>query len=131
MVDKSRDYELKAVVGKGAFAKVYHAVSEGKTDVAVKVMDLEDIQSDLQEITSEVRTMKMMKNASILPIYCSFIVNEKLWLVMPLLEKGSCLRIMRCLKRRAKATVQRRLDRYDSQVCPRGPRVRPRPKADS
>ena len=99
---KAGDYELKAVVGKGAFAKVYHAVSEGKTDVAVKVMDLEDIQSDLQEITSEVRTMKMMKNASILPIYCSFIVNEKLWLVMPLLEKGSCLRIMRCLKKAGK-----------------------------
>ena len=97
------DYALKSVIGKGAFAKVYHACyGKNGADVAVKVMDLEDIQSDLQEITSEVRTMKMLKNSSILPIYCSFITNQKLWLVMPLLQKGSCLRIMRYLKKAGK-----------------------------
>lgn len=94
------DYELKTQIGQGAFAKVYQArcISK-KVDVAIKVMELDNLTSSLDDIYQEVRVMLLSKNPSVLRAYACFVVKRSLWLVMPLMRKGSCLRIMKVLRR--------------------------------
>lgn len=93
-------YELKSQIGQGAFAKVYQAYCKEKdTDIAIKVMELDNLTSSLEDIYQEVRVMLLSKNPSVLKAYACFVVNRSLWLVMPLMRKGSCLRIMKVLKR--------------------------------
>mmetsp|Transcript_12808 Transcript_12808/g.23742 ORF Transcript_12808/g.23742 Transcript_12808/m.23742 type:complete len:577 (-) Transcript_12808:1493-3223(-) len=93
-------YELVAQIGQGAFAKVWQARCEAmKSDVAIKIMELDNLTSSLDDIYQEVRVMLLSKNSSVLRAYACFVVKRSLWLVMPLMRKGSCLRIMKVLKR--------------------------------
>ncbi|GBG32950.1 Serine/threonine-protein kinase OSR1 [Hondaea fermentalgiana] len=94
-------YELKAQIGQGAFAKVWQATcKERNTDVAIKVIELDNLTSSLDDIYQEVRVMLLSKFPSVLRAYACFVVKRSLWLVMPLMRKGSCLRIMKVLKRK-------------------------------
>jgi serine/threonine-protein kinase OSR1/STK39 len=88
-------------VGKGAFAKVLQARCESKDNkrVAIKVMALENITTSMEEIQMEVHAMKMNKHPNVLDLYCCFVVGSELWLVMPLMDKGSCYYAMRCLRK--------------------------------
>ena len=90
-----------AEVGKGAFAKVLQARCESKDNmrVAIKVMALENITTSMEEIQMEVHAMKMNKHPNVLDLYCCFVVGSELWLVMPLMDKGSCYYAMRCLRK--------------------------------
>lgn len=89
-----------AEVGSGAFAKVLQARCESKgEDVAVKVMALENITTSMEEIQTEVCAMKMNKHPNVLDLYCCFVVRSDLWLVMPLMDKGSCYYAMRHQRR--------------------------------
>ncbi|CAK9014418.1 Serine/threonine-protein kinase OSR1 (Oxidative stress-responsive 1 protein) [Durusdinium trenchii] len=93
-------YELKAQIGQGAFAKVWQARCDEKdTDVAIKIMELDNLMLSIDDIYQEVRVMLLSKNPSVLRAYACFVVKRSLWLVMPLMRKGSCLRIMRVMKR--------------------------------
>ena len=89
-----------AEIGDGASAKVMQArcTSKGE-DVAIKVMALETITSSMEEIQAEVRAMKMNKHPNVLDLYCCFVVGSDLWLVMPLMDKGSCYYAMRHQRR--------------------------------
>lgn len=91
---------LEKVIGQGAFAKVWQAHCPKKDKrVAIKVMELEDVGTDnISDIVMEVRTMLLCKNPHVLSALACFVVKSTLWLVMPLMRKGSCLRIMRFLK---------------------------------
>lgn len=94
-------YELKHQIGQGAFAKVYQArCIANDTDIAIKVMELDNLTLSLEDIYQEVRVMLLSKNPHVLPAYACFVVKRSLWLVMPLMRKGSCLRIMKVLKRK-------------------------------
>jgi len=44
--------------------------------------------------------MKLARHANVLELLCSFVVDADLWLVMPLMDKGSCYYIMRSLRSR-------------------------------
>jgi serine/threonine-protein kinase OSR1/STK39 len=94
------DFLAHPEVGSGAFARVLQArcASKGE-DVAVKVMALENITSSMEEIQTEVCAMKMNKHANVLDLYCCFVVKSDLWLVMPLMDKGSCYYAMRHQRR--------------------------------
>ena len=88
-------------VGQGAFAKVYKAkCAQMKKDVAIKIMDLEKITTSFEDIRAEVQTMKMTNHRNVLSCYCSFVHKDQLWLVMQLMNKGSCLHVMNLLKRK-------------------------------
>ena len=67
--------------------------------VVVKVMALENIATSLEEIQSEVKAMKLNRHENVLSLYCCFVVGSDLWLVMPLMDKGSCYYILRCLRK--------------------------------
>jgi len=89
-------------IGKGAFAKVYIARcqkdSKRGEDLAIKVMNLERGTLNLDHLRQEVTTMKLCKHPNVLPLYSCFVVKSNLWLVMPFMNMGSCLEIMRQLK---------------------------------
>jgi len=92
-------YELLTLIGKGAFAKVWRArcILKG-IEVAIKVMDLEKIHAFLDDVHNEVQAMRLCDHPNVLRCHASFIHREQLWLVMQLMDKGSCLHVMNTAK---------------------------------
>lgn len=41
------------------------------------------------------QTMRQLNHPNLLPLYCSFVHKEHLWMVMPYVQGGSILNIMR------------------------------------
>jgi serine/threonine-protein kinase OSR1/STK39 len=96
-------YVISVEVGQGAFAKVMRAYCPLKDEsVALKVMKLENITTSLEEIQAEVRSMKLSHHVNVLDLLCCFVVKSDLWLVMPLMDKGSCHYVMRMLRKSGK-----------------------------
>jgi len=99
----SSAYSLERLIGRGAFAKVYLATCPSKKlntieRVALKIMDLEQVTAEITEISKEVQMMRMCCHTNILCCHASFVNKSDLYLVMPLMEKGSCLHIMHAAK---------------------------------
>ncbi|OQR93789.1 protein kinase [Achlya hypogyna] len=95
------DYQVIEKIGQGAFAKVMKAYCKPKdVFVAIKIMDLERITTSFEDIRAEVQTMKMTNHPNVLNCYCSFVYKDQLWLVMQLMNKGSCLHAMNQLKKK-------------------------------
>jgi len=103
----SSEYSLEHLIGRGSFAKVYTATcakkrSDGVQRVALKVMDLEHITTEIADISKEVQMMRMCHHSNVLCCHASFVSKSELFLVTPLMEKGSCLRIMRVAKQQGR-----------------------------
>jgi serine/threonine protein kinase len=47
------------------------------------------------EIIHEAQTMKAYHHPNVLPLYCSFVSGQELWMVMPFVSGGSVLHIMK------------------------------------
>jgi serine/threonine-protein kinase OSR1/STK39 len=105
MVDKAEypattaGYELEAVIGHGAFATVHAArVLEGPLEneaVAVKQLNLEEFaDSSMEDLRRELQTMRLCTHPAVATYHVAFAVRTQIWLVMPLLEGGSCTNLM-------------------------------------
>jgi len=111
-------YQLLGKVGRGAFATVWRAecYAPSQSDIvqvqpsqqlqqkededqqkkkkrfcAIKVLDLEHVDTNFCDIRLEVQTMRLSSHPNIVSIYTSFIQGSNLWLVMQLMNKGSSL----------------------------------------
>ncbi|KAI3799193.1 hypothetical protein L1987_34483 [Smallanthus sonchifolius] len=92
----AKDYKLYEEVGEGVSASVYRALCVPLNEVvAIKVLDLEKCNNDLDGIRREVQTMSLINHPNLLQSYCSFTSGQKLWVVMPYMSGGSCLHIMK------------------------------------
>ncbi|KAM0055556.1 putative protein kinase STE-STE20-Fray family [Helianthus debilis subsp. tardiflorus] len=92
----AEDYKLYEEVGEGVSASVYRALCVPlNTIVAIKVLDLEKCNNDLDGIRREVQTMSLINHPNLLRSYCSFTTGHNLWVVMPFMAGGSCLHIMK------------------------------------
>lgn len=92
-------YELMHMIGLGAFAKVYKAKCIPRNEYcAIKVLELEKLGSGIDEVRTEVATMKMCKHPNVLPCYCCFSEGAQLWVVMPFMDRGSCFHLLTSLK---------------------------------
>ncbi|KAL0913097.1 hypothetical protein M5K25_016529 [Dendrobium thyrsiflorum] len=90
------DYRLLEEVGQGASATVYRAMFIPYNEiVAVKCMDLDRCNSNLDDIRREAQTMSLMDHPNVVKGYCSFVVEHTLWVVMPFMAEGSCLHLMK------------------------------------
>ncbi|GFR41410.1 hypothetical protein Agub_g2093 [Astrephomene gubernaculifera] len=89
-------YQILDDCGRGVSATVHRAkcLTNNET-VAVKLMNLESMNCDLDEIIHEAQTMRMYNHPNILPLYCSFVHGQELWMVMPFVSGGSVLHIMK------------------------------------
>ncbi|KAL5224937.1 hypothetical protein ABZP36_011576 [Zizania latifolia] len=91
-----KEYKLCEEVGDGVSATVYKALCIPlNTDVAIKVLDLEKCNNDLDGIRREVQTMNLIAHPNLLRAYCSFTNGHELWVVMPYMAAGSALHIMK------------------------------------
>ncbi|XP_071709878.1 serine/threonine-protein kinase BLUS1-like isoform X2 [Rutidosis leptorrhynchoides] len=92
----AKDYTLDEVIGEGVSASVYRALCIPLNEiVAIKVLDLEKCNSDLDGIRREVQTMSLIDHPNLLRAYCSFTTGQSLWVVTPYMAAGSCLHIMK------------------------------------
>ncbi|XP_041998669.1 serine/threonine-protein kinase BLUS1-like isoform X1 [Salvia splendens] len=92
----AQDYELYEEVGEGVSATVYRALCIPLNEVvAIKVLDLEKCNNDLDGIRREVQTMILIDHSNLLRAHCSFTAGHNLWVVMPYMAGGSCLHIMK------------------------------------
>lgn len=95
----SKQYNLIQKIGFGAFSGVWKAIClANNQEVAIKVMDLEKISTSFEDILQEVQTMRLSNDENVLACYSSFVFDDELWLVMQLMNKGSCLRVMNVAK---------------------------------
>nr|GEV15655.1 serine/threonine-protein kinase BLUS1-like isoform X1 [Tanacetum cinerariifolium] len=92
----AEDYKLYEEVGEGVSASVYRALCIPLNKiVAIKALDLEKCNNDLDGIRREVQTMSLIDHPNLLQAYCSFTTGQHLWVVMPYMAGGSCLHIMK------------------------------------
>ncbi|KAF8037559.1 hypothetical protein BT93_B0440 [Corymbia citriodora subsp. variegata] len=92
----AKDYKLYEEVGEGVSATVYRALCIPLNEiVAIKVLDLEKCNNDLDGIRREVQTMSLINHPNLLRAHCSFTAGHSLWVVMPYMDGGSCLHLMK------------------------------------
>ena len=92
-------YKLLNKINNGAFSEVYRAVhlSDNKI-VAIKIIDLEKVEISIEDILTEITTMKKCKHPNILQCYCCFSDESSVWIVTPFMNMGSCYSIIKKLK---------------------------------
>ncbi|XP_051147593.1 serine/threonine-protein kinase BLUS1-like [Andrographis paniculata] len=89
-------YTLYEEVGTGVSASVYRALCNTINEiVAIKILDFERNNSDLNSISREAQTMILVDHPNVLKSLCSFISDHNLWVVMPYMAGGSCLHILK------------------------------------
>ncbi|XP_049376337.1 uncharacterized protein LOC125841280 isoform X2 [Solanum stenotomum] len=90
------DYKLLEEIGYGASATVYRAIYLPYNEViAVKCLDLDRCNSNLDDIRREAQTMSLIDHPNVIKSFCSFVVENYLWVVMPFMAEGSCLHLMK------------------------------------
>ncbi|KAJ5621054.1 hypothetical protein N7510_005038 [Penicillium lagena] len=80
----------------GSFGVVYKAIdlSTGEI-VAIKHIDLESSEDDIQEIQQEISVLATCASSFVTQYKASFLKGHKLWIVMEYLGGGSCLDLVR------------------------------------
>ncbi|KAM3309507.1 hypothetical protein ACQJBY_030650 [Aegilops geniculata] len=90
------DYRLMEEVGFGANAVVYRAIFlPANRTIAVKCLDLDRLNSNLDDVRKEAQIMKLIDHPNVIKAYCSFVVDHNLWVIMPFMAEGSCLHLMK------------------------------------
>ncbi|KAL7338855.1 kinase-like domain-containing protein [Rhodotorula toruloides] len=78
-------------IGKGSFGEVYkgYSVRTGKA-VAIKVIDLEDAEDEIEDIQSEISILSSLDSPFVTKYEGSWLRGTELWIVMEYLQGGSC-----------------------------------------
>ncbi|PSS07586.1 Serine/threonine-protein kinase, partial [Actinidia chinensis var. chinensis] len=89
-------YTLLEEVGQGVSASVHRAICVPLDEVvAIKILDFERDNCDLNNISREAQTMVLVDHPNVLKAHCSFVSDHNLWVVMPFMAGGSCLHILK------------------------------------
>lgn len=101
------NYELIGKIGQGAFASVWRGKTKSDQECAVKVLNLDHVDSNLSEIRMEVQAMRLSSHRNILVCHCSFVRDTNLWLVTQLMRKGSSLHCLQTARQIMRQNNQR------------------------
>ncbi|XP_030546880.2 serine/threonine-protein kinase OSR1 isoform X3 [Rhodamnia argentea] len=89
-------YTLYEEIGQGVSASVHRALCVPFDEVvAIKILDFERDNCDLNNISREAQTMVLVDHPNVLKSHCSFVSDHNLWVVMPYMAGGSCLHILK------------------------------------
>ncbi|GAA0168831.1 non-receptor serine/threonine protein kinase [Lithospermum erythrorhizon] len=86
----SNSYQILDEIGRGSSSVVYKAscISMGLS-VAIKVIELDQSRSHFYKNICEATSSSLISHPNILNMYCCFIVETSLWVVMPFMHAGS------------------------------------------
>ncbi|GAA5852659.1 hypothetical protein JCM8547_002580 [Rhodosporidiobolus lusitaniae] len=78
-------------IGKGSFGEVFKGYSvRSHQPVAIKVIDLEDAEDEIEDIQSEISILSSLDSPFVTRYYGSWLRHTELWIVMEYLQGGSC-----------------------------------------
>lgn len=87
---------------------------------AVKVLNLDHADSsNLAEIRLEVQAMRLLSHPNVLPCYTAFVNERNLWLITPLMAKGSSLHSLQSVRkfvRRQRRQILSQSSLYDDPL---------------
>ena len=88
-------YEILERIGKGSFGEVFRG-RHRETDetVAIKVIDLEQADDEIEDIQQEISVMAQCDSPHVTKYYSSYIVGTRLYLIMEHVGGGSVLDMM-------------------------------------
>jgi len=90
------DYEKQAEAGVGASSQVWRALCKPLGEVvALKTVELEKMNRDLDEIFKETHAMSLANHPNVLKLHTSFVHKDALWMVMPFMSGGSIHSILK------------------------------------
>jgi serine/threonine protein kinase len=94
-VDPESLYVKQDRIGKGSFGEVYKGYDKRtKVPVAIKIIDLEDAEDEIEDIQQEISILSQLDSNCITKYYGSYIKDNFLWIVMEYCSGGSCLDLM-------------------------------------
>ena len=86
----SSRYNIHERVGKGSYGDVYRATCiETKEERAIKIIDLEYSDDDVEEVRKEISIMSELRSTYLTRLHESFAEGQKLYIVMEYLNAGS------------------------------------------
>ncbi|EEH17760.1 STE/STE20/YSK protein kinase [Paracoccidioides brasiliensis Pb03] len=89
-------YQMLEELGSGSFGTVYKAIEKDTGEiVAIKHIDLESSEDDIQEIQQEISVLATCASPYVTQYRTSFLRGYKLWIVMEYLGGGSCLDLLK------------------------------------
>ncbi|CAL1386340.1 unnamed protein product [Linum trigynum] len=78
------------LIGRGSFGDVYKAFDkELNKEVAIKVIDLEESEDDIEDIQKEISVLSQCRCPYITEYYGSYLQQTKLWIIMEYMAGGS------------------------------------------
>ncbi|KAM0788310.1 hypothetical protein ACM66B_001453 [Microbotryomycetes sp. NB124-2] len=95
-VDPLDLYIKQERIGKGSFGEVFRGCCKrtGK-QVAIKVIDLENAEDEIEDIQSEIAILSSMHSPYVTRYEGSFLRGTQLWIIMEYLAGGSCGDLLR------------------------------------
>ncbi|KAJ2550314.1 hypothetical protein EV175_004119, partial [Coemansia sp. RSA 1933] len=83
-------------IGRGSFGEVFRGYeNRTKQQVAIKIIDLESAEDEIEDIQQEIFILSQLDNSSVTKYYGSYLEGSKLWIVMEFCGGGSCADLMK------------------------------------